>query len=82
MSGPAGSWCRLNRLIGELRGLPDGLRTPVRAGLLVADVLAALGLEQRAIAGVVGTGMEPHGRRRRAYRRLARSCAGRAGVRS
>jgi hypothetical protein len=33
----------LARLLSELRELPDGLATPVRADYLVADVLEALG---------------------------------------
>jgi hypothetical protein len=41
-------------LVAELRDLPDGLATPVSAGLVVADVLRALGWAERLIAAAIG----------------------------
>jgi hypothetical protein len=45
---------RLSAVVADLRDLPDGLATPVNAGLPVADVLRALGWDAGAIARAVG----------------------------
>lgn len=45
---------RLTTLLAELRELPDGLDTPVNAGLVVADTLRAVGWDARVIAAAVG----------------------------
>lgn len=41
-------------LLDELRELPDGLATRVRADLLIADVIAALGTPRREAGPVRG----------------------------
>jgi hypothetical protein len=43
-------------LVDELRALPDGLTTRVRADLLVAEVLRALRWPEAAIAAALGDG--------------------------
>ena len=45
---------RLTTLLAELRELPDGLATPVNAGLLLADALRAVGWDDRVIAAAIG----------------------------
>jgi hypothetical protein len=40
---------RINVLLAELRELPEGLGTPVAAGLLVGDVLRCVGWSEAAI---------------------------------
>lgn len=45
------------RLVAELRELPHGLRTRVDAGLLVADVLEALGYGRRHVDALFGLGV-------------------------
>ena len=40
-------------VVSELRTLPHGLDTPVRAGILVADVLRAAGWSERTVAAIV-----------------------------
>jgi hypothetical protein len=58
-------------LVGALRELPEGLATPVTAGLLVSDVLRCIGWSEVAIAAlapeiaaleVVGIGVVEGGR--------------------
>ena len=44
----------LTRLVAELRELPDGLATPVRADLLLTDALTALGYPPSGVAELVG----------------------------
>lgn len=44
----------VGRLVAELRELPAGLRTPVDAGLLVADLLEALGYGRRHVDALFG----------------------------
>jgi hypothetical protein len=45
---------RLSTLLEELAELPTGLSTPVAAGLLIGDVLRAVGYDDAAIAAAVG----------------------------
>jgi hypothetical protein len=42
------------RLVSELRELPEGVWTPVAAGLLLIDVAEAFGHDRRHVAGLFG----------------------------
>ena len=61
MSTPTKQRTTLTRLLAELRELPDGLATPVRADLLIADVLGSLGYGGAAVSELVGVDVDRAG---------------------
>ena len=58
MHAPTKQRTTLTRLVAELRTLPDGLATPVRADFLLTDALEALGWPASGVAELLGVDVE------------------------